>query len=243
MTRRLPVSSALFIAAALCLGAGCRGCTETPGADAPLPTPARAEEGDRARIEARLRARKVDRSRSYPKDARGRIACGSDIDCFILQVEACAPAVLIHDQTVVTYGIEQRIVARYFVLGNEGELCRVARERLRAEAILRPELVAALQKKGKTSADLQKMQREAMTLVERKNPPRLDCALSPLVALDTILDLAQGRYNPVVWRQHCAEGTPSGEPMPDAGTKRDASAAAPQPEGQLPPAKAADETR
>jgi hypothetical protein len=202
MKRRIHLLASLVLAGS----AGCKGCADQQG------TPAAAEaEGERsaqtarAQLLSRMSARKLDRSKAYPKDAQGAVQCDRDADCFILQAERCTPASLRHLQTVEGYGLTQDVHARYRITGSEVGRCKLEREVLKLDARIAQVTADALRKRGKSEEEIKTVITEALEGLRRRNRPRIECFLTSDQVLEAALNLAEGRHNPVDWPTACRD--------------------------------------
>jgi len=213
--------------ALLLLGAGavsCKGCAkqETPHAEP-------EEESQHARLLARMADLKIDRSKVYPKDAAGVVACGEDALCFVLQAESCARATMARKTTVSGYGMHDVVEADYAIAGSEAGLCRFSRHVRSADTHIDPRLVDALRAEGKSESDIAVLQTDTSAQLRDKNPPQLDCSFTNDDALEVVLDLADGKFNDKLFRENCHQAEdapraapseePEGEPEPAAATK------------------------
>jgi hypothetical protein len=192
--------------AALLLVCSCRGCDNGElGSSAGSSTPTREQQTEQAQLRARLAGRRLDRSKSYPKGDDDVVACGTDADCFLAQSEHCVPAVVTHTHSLAGYGIRERIVARYKIVGNDGGKCKLLRDTLALDAALEKALVGALKGQGKTNEDIEQMQADALETLREGNPERFECKLSTDQMLEAALGLAENLYDPQFWRLVCNE--------------------------------------
>lgn len=196
---------ACLIASFACPLTACQGCE-----DEDIAPPVRASklnpiEDTRVGILERRAARKIDPAKTLTADAAGVTQCGEDGDCFVLTAERCAPSVLDHSQVVALFGVEQRVAARYTIVGETTGGCELRRELKSLEIELQPELIQALRSKGKTDADLAKIEADGYEHLRKRNPARLTCVFSADAVLDAALDLADGKYEARLWREGCKE--------------------------------------
>jgi hypothetical protein len=196
------------------------------------------EQSVRARVLSRLSARKIDRTKVYPKDAQGNVACESSVDCFIVQSESCVPASLTHTIVTSGFGLTQRVNARYRIAGKEADRCKVERHVLALDTTIDPVMADALRKRGKSEAEVETIRTDALASLRKRNPAHLECFFDENHLLETALNLADGRYDADEWRNACRdlEGPPAA-----TGITTEAPAAAPAvaPVAQEPPAPGA----
>jgi hypothetical protein len=191
---------------ALSLVCSCRGCNEGElGSSSGAGTPKREQQPDQAQLRSRLAARKLDRSKSYPKGDDGVVSCGTDVDCFLIQGEHCTPAVVTHTDKMSGYGLHERIQARYKIVGNDGGKCRLLRDTIALDAKLDKALVDALKRQGKTDEDLEQVREDALETLREGNPERFACKLTADQMLEAALGLAENLYDPQFWRLACNE--------------------------------------
>jgi hypothetical protein len=206
----------------------CRGCED----DAAPRRQSEAEQSsssDPRNLAARLERRAIDRTKTYPKDDRGAVICGSDIDCFLLQTEKCTPAGMTYVLSMEGYGIEQRIETKYRIAGTEAGQCKVQRELVSVDVILHPSLIEGLKKQGKPELGEQ-LRKDGLADLRRKNPQQQECWLTSDQLLAAILDLADGRENASRWRIGCREVIPMApELAPQEPPKAEVPAEAPAP--------------
>lgn len=195
---------------------GCRACSGSDDPAASSSGSLRQQQSDRARLMSRLNARKLDRDKTYPKDADGNVLCAADADCFVLQSERCAPASFSHVQTVTGYGLTQRIQAHYRIEASEGERCKVERDVLAVDARVDEKMAEALYERGKQEGDIERIEADAIAALVKKHPSRLECSFSSDQALEVGLNLAEGRYDLRLWHDNCR--SLSG-PMPSVGVQ------------------------
>jgi hypothetical protein len=190
---------------ALSLVSGCRGCSEADRQSSGTGSPKREQQKDQAQLRSRLAARMLDRNKTYPKGDDGLVACGKDVDCFLSQGINCTPAVVAHTDKVSSYGLHERIEARYRIVGNDDDKCKLERDTLVLDAKLDPALADALKRQGKTDEDLQQVRMDAIETLRTSNPPRFECKLTADQMLEVGLGLAEGLYDPQFWRLVCSE--------------------------------------
>jgi hypothetical protein len=224
----------IVVCLALAGDAGCRGGCSDEGDRAPAAEAERMEQSVRARVLSRLSARRIDRSKVYPKDAQGDVTCESSVDCFILQSESCVPASLTHMIVTSGFGLTQRVSARYRIAGKEADRCKVERHVLALDTTIDPVMASALRKRGKNEAEVETIRTDALASLRKRNPAHLECFFEENHLLETTLNLADGRYDVDEWRNACRELE---GPAPATGIT--AEAPAPAPGAQEPPVPAA----
>jgi hypothetical protein len=222
--------------ALLLLGAGavsCKGCAkqETPHAEP-------EEVSQHARLLARMADLKIDRSKVYPKDTSGVVACGDDTLCFVLQAESCARATMTRKTTVSGYGMHDVVDADYAITGPESGQCRLTRHVRSADTHIDPRLVDALRAEGKSESDIAVMQTNASAQLREKNPPQIDCSFTNDDALEVVLDLADGKFNDKLFRENCheVEDAPRAAPTEEGEDNAAPAAAQPAPAAEQPAA-------
>jgi hypothetical protein len=141
-----------------------------------------------------MAAHPLDRSKVYPKDAEGRVACGSDADCFVIQAEHCTMATFTTDHKFNPYGIEQRVQARHLILGSDAGKCRFAREVLSLDVTLHPKLIEALKKKSDGDELIASMKTDSLAAMQRDNPAREECWFDADQAVAAAIDIADSKY-------------------------------------------------
>lgn len=230
--------------ALLLLGAGavsCKGCAkqETPHAEP-------EEESQHARLLARMADLKIDRSKVYPKDAAGVVACADDTLCFVQQAETCARATMTRKTTVSGYGMHDVIDADYAITGPESGQCRITRHVRSADTHIDPRLIDALRAEGKSESDIAVMQTNTSEQLRERNPSQLDCMFTTDDALEVVLDLADGKFNDKLFRENChqVEDEPRAAPTEEEAEPTPAAApAAPAAEQPAAAAPAAATTK
>jgi hypothetical protein len=215
--------------ALLLLGAGavsCKGCAkqETPHAEP-------EEESQHARLLARMADLKIDRTKVYPKDSSGVVACGEDTLCFVLQAETCVRATMTRKTTVSGYGMHDVVDADYAVTGPEAGQCRLTRHVRSADTHIDPRLVDALRAEGKSESDIAVLQTDTSSQLRDKNPPQLDCSFTNDDVLEVVLDLADGKFNDKLFRENCheVEDAPRAAPTEEGEDNEAPGAAQPAP--------------
>jgi hypothetical protein len=210
---------------ALPLAFGCKGCEENKPQDKPEIAPqkiTRPTQNDDAKRTARLNGRHLDRGKEYPKNADGKIACGTDVDCFVVQAEKCTPANLDNTLRGSVFGIEQAVAAEYHILGSDRDRCKMTRHVTSVTVQLDPKLQEALRKQHKTDEDLATMKADSERALRKHNPEMLSCEFDMDQALSVALDVAESKPNPEPWRESCKEiasaETPAEAPAPAAKT-------------------------
>lgn len=207
--------SRIFLIALLAVsfGFGCKGCD----GDAPaLPRGVAPAASGNQSADSRLSTRNLDRSKAYPKDAEGRVTCESDVDCFILQAEGCQKATFTHVESSNTYGVDQRVNARYQLEGKDGEDCKLVREALGFEVVFDPKLEEAMRAKPDGEKTVAKVKDDVLKRLRDKNPARKECKLSSERVLTVALDVADGK--PALTQGDCKTITPESS-APAADTK------------------------
>ena len=207
--------SCLALAVALALGCKNACAGERPASSAGPSPLLREAQSASERLHARLRARKLDRQKTYPKNPDGSIACASDVDCFVLQAERCAKADLTHVQILSGFGMVQRVEAHYEVEGKDGEHCKLKRKVLSVGVSIDARLEQALRKQGKSDADIDALKREAERNLRKGNPTLVECTFSDDQVLTVALDLAEQKLDPAPWRSACQKAVLAGSPDPD----------------------------
>jgi hypothetical protein len=208
---------------ALPLAFGCKGCEK----DRPSGKPEVAQQtithptqSDDAKRTARLNGRHLDRGKDYPKNADGKVACGNDVDCFVVQAEKCAPADLDNTLRGSVFGIQQSVAAEYHILGSDADRCKMTRHVTAVSVQLDAKLAEALRKQHKTDEDLATMKADSERALQKHNPEMLTCEFDMEQALSVALDIAESKPNPQPWRESCKEiasaRTPAAAPAPAA---------------------------
>jgi len=192
-----------LFACSTCLLVACRGCQDEDAAPPVRASKLSPIENQRIGLLDRRAARKIDPAKKLTTDASGVTQCGEDRDCFVLTAERCVPAVLDHTQVVALFGLEQRVSARYSIVGETQGGCQVQRELKSLELDLTPELLAALHRKGKTDEDIAKLKADGYQQLLQRNPTRLSCTFSTDEMLEVALDVAEGKPDPRAWREKC----------------------------------------
>src|SRR4051812_21448315 len=195
----------LIASITMLLAFGCKGCQDSPP---PLPAAQSIEhatQGDEAKLSARLNSRKLDRSKVYPKDAEGVVACGNDIDCFVVQAESCTKADLDNTLRAGGFGIEQAISAQYHLLGGDSDHCNMTRHITEISVGLNPKLEEALRKQGKTDDEIAKLKADSQASLRKRNPPMLSCTFDAGETLAVALDIAEAKLDWRPWRNSCKE--------------------------------------
>jgi hypothetical protein len=195
-----------FLALALGFGGkGCKGCgTDGDGSRSRGATGTeRQAQTNHASVMSRLSARKLDREKQYPKDDQGVTLCGTDVDCFIMQAERCAPASFNHLQELTAYGLTRRVEARYTFAGRSADRCKVRREVIAIAAEIDKTMAKALLERGHTESDLKNMESAAIAELIKQFPAGVECSFSDDDAIESALDLADGRYDPRRWTRRC----------------------------------------
>jgi len=214
--------------ALLALGTGlsaCRGCDKPPPPGAAL-EPATAVDTRRADLLARFADLKSDRSHVYPKDERGVVTCGDDMQCFVAQAENCMRAEVTSKITDSGYGIHNVIEARYTIEGSEPNQCRLSRRVISANAYFEEPLVAAMRAEGKSELDVDQVQTEATTRLRRRTTPQLDCTFTNDDMLEATIDLAHQLFNDKLFRLNCHESNVAARPLdPPSGARAPAGGA------------------
>jgi hypothetical protein len=220
--------------ALLAVGTGlsaCRGC-DKPAPPAAAIEPATAIDARRADLLARFADLKIDRSRVYPKDERGVVTCGDDMQCFVAQAENCLRAEVTSKITDSGYGIHNVVEARYTIEGSEPNRCRLSRHVLSANAYFEEPLVAAMRAEGKSETEVDEVQTEATARLRRRTTPQLDCTFTNDDVLEATIDLAHQLFNDKLFRLNCHESNvaarplepPTSAPAPAGGAERAAPA-------------------
>jgi hypothetical protein len=204
----------LIVSIAAPLAFGCKACEDKPQPKPAAQEVARPTQGDEAKRQARLNGRHLDRSKEYPKNAEGSVACGEDVDCFVLQAESCTPADLDNTLRGTMFGVEQAIAAQYHILGSEDDRCKMTRRVTSIRVELNPKLEEALRKQGKTDADMATMKADSERALRKHNPELVTCAFEPEQALSVALDVAESKPNPKPWRDACKETPGAAAPAP-----------------------------
>lgn len=194
-----------LVSLAIVFALGCNGCDSDNDAYVPG-TEAQAELSAADALSARLQARQLDRSKTYTKDSDGRVACGSDKNCFVMQAEHCTLATLTTDEKFNPYGIEQRVQALYLILGSEGGKCKLVREVVSLDVTLHPSLLEALRKKSDGEELIASMKSESLETMQRDNPAREECLFEPEQALAAAIDIADGKYRSGNYAAECYAG-------------------------------------
>lgn len=210
----------IFTSIGLLLACGCKGC-EDRGAP---PTPAaqtitHPTQSDEAKRAARLNGRHLDPSKEYPKNADGSVACGEDVDCFVLQAQSCTQADLVSTMRGGAFGIEQAVAAQYRILGRSADRCQLTRHVTSATVQLDPKLQEALRKQGKSDDDLAAMKAASERALRKHNPEMLSCSFDMERTLSVALDVAESKPDPQPWRectQIASPGAPAAAPAPAA---------------------------
>ena len=171
---------------------GCKACDTDDDSYVPS-AEAQPERSAADEVQARMEAHPLDRSNVYPKDAEGRVACGPDADCFVIQAEHCTMATFTTDHKFNPYGIEQRVQARHLILGSDAGKCRFAREVLSLDVTLHPTLIEALKKKSDGDDLIASMKTDSLAAMRRDNPAREECWFDAGQALAAAIDIADGR--------------------------------------------------
>ncbi len=195
--------------------AGCKACSDESDVS-PAPEAERTEQSSRARVLSRLSARKIDRSKVYPKDAQGKVLCQTDVDCFILQAETCSGATFTHTLVNSGYGIKQSVNAHYVIGGKEGTRCKVERHVQAIDTAIDPVMAEALRKRGKSESEIDTVRADSIESLRRRHPPRLDCLFGESELLETTLNLADGRFDGKEWKAACrvVDAPPSAVGLP-----------------------------
>jgi hypothetical protein len=227
MAHRLVLGACIALAGS----AGCKGCSDRLPGGAAIPAPQVTREAQSAheRVMARVAARKLNRDKVYPNDAQGAVLCEADVDCFLIQAERCSPATLTHRLVYSGYGMDQRVNARYRIDGSEADRCKIDRQVLALDTEVNPVMREALRKRGKSDAEIEKIESDALTALQRAHPAHQECFFDGDGLLATLLDLADGRFATHAWRSACR--TVDG-PAPATGS---AAAPAPEPGAAAPP--------
>jgi hypothetical protein len=205
----MPRHLILLASAVMSFALGCKGCSERTTRPAGSPpaaeAPAMRTQSDEASLQDRLRARNLDRSKEYPKNADGSIACGGDADCFVAQAEKCAPAELKYLLKGGMFGVEQEVEAEYRITGADGARCKASRHITGMAIHMHPKLEEALRNQGKTAGDIEGMRQNAEIMMRTQNPALLECVFDKSEVLGVALDLAENRIDPMPWRKSCEE--------------------------------------
>ncbi len=197
----------------LVLAVGCKGCVDGQPAALGGAAPAREQQGDYSNLSSRLAARKLDLSKSYPKDDGGQALCDEDLDCFLAQAERCAPAVVTDTEKRSAFGVVAHIESRYTIAGSRGADCLVYRDRVAIDARVKPKWAVLLKRGGKTDDEIESSRQAALASLRAENPARYECKLTKNQLLSASLDLADRSRHPEFWHEHCVEAQPP-EPQP-----------------------------
>jgi hypothetical protein len=195
--------SALACAFALGFTPACKSCIDRESRSAAAP--GREQQTDLAQLRARLAARRLDRSKTYPAGTDGSTACGTDVDCFLIQGERCAKAEVTHADSYSAYGLTQRIEARYRIVGKADDKCKLIRDTLNLSAKVDEKWSRALQKKGIAADEIEQTRIDALETLREGNPTHVECMLTSDQVLEIGLNLAEGRYDPQFLRMLCTE--------------------------------------
>jgi hypothetical protein len=216
-----------FLALAAGLSA-CRGCSRPPPPAAALDaSPADTRRSD---LLARFADLKIDRSHVYPRDERGVVPCGDDMQCFVAQAESCTRAEVTTKITDSGYGIHNVVTAVYTLEGSGPNLCRLTRRVLTANAYFDEPLVAAMRSEGKSELDVDQVRTEASARLLRRTALQLDCSFTHDDVLEATIDLAHQLFNDKLFRLNCQESNVAARPLQPLGGGRDAMPAADAPE-------------
>jgi len=201
--------SIVLLFVALFSASGCADCHESSPSSAAKGAPLREQQPDAVRVRSRLAARRLDPNKVYPKDPEGYATCGRDANCLVANALSCTKAKATQSVEYSSFGLSERVESRYLVNGREGSECAVRRERGSINVKMDPRWAAMLKQQGKTDEEVEQVRQFAFDTLSDENPPQAFCLLPDELLLEAILDVADKRYDPQFWRQHCSDRDPT----------------------------------
>jgi len=199
----------VLLSVALCSASGCADCNESSPSKAAQGAPLREQQPEAVQVRSRLAARRLDPNKVYPVDAEGYATCARDANCLVANASSCTKARATQSMEFSAFGLTERIESRYVVSGRQGSECAVRRERASIKVKMDPRWAAMLKQQGKTDEEVEQVRQFAFDTLSDENPPQAFCLLPDELLLEAILDVADKRYDPQFWRQHCSDKDPS----------------------------------